>query len=158
MKKFLSLLLVFVLSCSILTGCSDPVYDDFENFLNVEMVGVNANYDKITEEASKWAEYEDIEMLVSSIEDTLIPLVDESLAKLEGIEPETDEVKELKEKYVKVMDAYKEGFEKVLTGINENSEEQIEEGNEKINEGIELLDEYNAGLDALAEEVGAEIE
>lgn len=33
-----------VMAFTLLTGCSDPVYDDLENFLNVEMVEVNAEY------------------------------------------------------------------------------------------------------------------
>ena len=37
MKKIFALLLMVVMSFTLLTGCSDPVYDDLENFLNVEM-------------------------------------------------------------------------------------------------------------------------
>ena len=49
MKKILALLLMVVMSFALLTGCgSDPVYDDLENFLNVEMKEVTENYTKST--------------------------------------------------------------------------------------------------------------
>ena len=44
MKKIFSLLLMAVMAFTLLTGCSDPVYDDLENFLNVEMKEVTENY------------------------------------------------------------------------------------------------------------------
>ena len=48
MKKILALLLMVVMSFALLTGCgSDPVYDDLENFLNVEMVEINADYENL---------------------------------------------------------------------------------------------------------------
>jgi len=158
MKKTLAVLLMVVMSLALMTGCSDPVYDDFENYLNIQMVDVNDNYVKITEEAANWENYEEDAEFVSSINDIMLPLVDDSLAKLDKINPQTDEVKDLKVKYVKVMDAYKAGFEEVAEGFASEDADMIEAGNEKINEAIEFLDEYNAALEALAEQVGAEIE
>lgn len=158
MKKIVSLLLMAVMGLTLLTGCGNPVYDEFENFINVEMVEVSANYEKITAEAGKWAEYEEDAQLIASINDIMLPLVNDSLDKLEKINPETEEVKEIKAKYVKVMDAYKEGFTLILASLQEQDAEKMNAGDAKINEGITLLNEYNDALKALAEEVGAEIE
>ena len=158
MKKILALLLMAVMSFTLLTGCSNPVYDDFENFLNVEMTEVNANYEKIKAEAGSWEGLEDDAALETSLKDGLLPIVDDSLEKLEKITPETEEVKNLKDKYIKVMEAYKEGFSEILTGVQEQDEDKMTAGSEKIDKGIELLEEYNAALEALAEEVGAKIE
>lgn len=158
MKKIVSLLLMAVMALTLLTGCGNPVYDEFENFINVEMVEVSANYEKITAEAGKWAEYEEDAQLMASINDIMLPLVNDSLDKLEKINPETEEVKEIKAKYVKVMDAYKEGFTFILASLQEQDAEKMNAGDAKINEGITLLNEYNDALNALAEEVGAEIE
>ena len=94
----------------------------------------------------------------ASITNVMLPLVDDSLEKLEKIEPATEEVKELKAKYVKVMDAYKEGFTLTLEGAQQMDVDKVNAGNEKISEGITLLDEYNAALEALAEEKGMEIQ
>ncbi|MBQ3037740.1 MAG: hypothetical protein IJD30_01035 [Clostridia bacterium] len=158
MKKILSLIITLVMGLTFLTGCSDPVYDEFENFLNVQMVDVNANYEKIKAEAATWAEFEDPALFVTSIDNTLLPVINDSLEKLSAINTETEEVKDLKAKYVKVMDAYKAGFETVRAAVEANDVDQMNAGNEKINEGISLLEEYNAALEALAEQVGATIE
>ena len=158
MKKIVSLLLIAVMSVAILTGCGNALYDDFENFLNVSMDEVNANYEKITAEAAKWETFETENEIVESINNVLIPLVDDSLEKLGTIAPETEEVKALKDKYVSVMEAYKEGFVNFAKGIAIQDEEIMNAGNEKINEGIELLNEYNTGLEDLAAQVGAEIQ
>ncbi len=158
MKRFLALVLALVMGLAMLTGCSDPVYDDFEKYLNEDMVDVNANYEKIKAEAATWADVEDTDELIKSVNDTLLPLVNDSLTKLDAINPATEEVKALKEKYVAVMNAYKEGFEIILDAIEANDVEMMEDGNAKLTEGIELLDEYNKAMEALAAEVGAEIE
>jgi len=158
MKKILALLLTLIMAATVLTGCSDPLYDDFENYLNVEMVDVNANYVKITEEAATWSDLDDVNMLAASVNDTLLPLVNDSLEKVNAIQPATDEVKDLKAKYIKVMDAYKAGFELIAAAVAEDSVDKMNEGNEKITEGITFLNEYNAALEALADQVGAEIE
>lgn len=158
MKKLLSILLMVVLATAVLTGCSDPVYDDLSNFLNVQMVEVNADYENIKAEITVWETLEDDAALAKSLNEVLIPIVDSSLAKLEAINPETEEVKEIKAKYVKVMDAYKEGFMTLAEGCVTQDDATINAGTEKIGEAVELLDEYNLALEALATEVGAEIE
>lgn len=141
-----------------LTGCTNAVYDDFQNFLNVEMVEVNANYDKLLEELAVWDTLEYDAEIAEFIKASLIPLVDDSLAKLTKINPETVEVQEIKAKYVKVMEAYKAAFEDMYTAFSTGDEAVLEEGNAHLDEGMVLLDEYNAALEALAAEVGAEIQ
>ena len=158
MKKFTALLIAAVMMLTSLTGCSNAVYDDFQNFLNVEMVEVNANYDKLLEELAVWDTLEYDAEIAEFIKASLIPLVDDSLAKLTKINPETDEVKEIKAKYVKAMEAYKAAFEDMYTAFSTGDEAVLEEGNAHLDEGMVLLDEYNAALEALAAEVGAEIQ
>ena len=158
MKKLLALLLTIVMSVTLFAGCSDPVYDDFSNYLNVEMTEVNADYAKITAEVGTWEAMEDDNAIAKSLSEVLIPLVDGSLSKLQNVNPQTDEVKAIKAKYVEVMEAYKTGFEALLEGCETQDEATINAANEALNEGITLLDEYNAALEALAAEVGGEIE
>ena len=158
MKKFTALLIAAVMMLTSLTGCSNAVYDDFQNFLNVEMVEVNANYDKLLEELAVWDTLEYDAEIAEFIKASLIPLVDDSLAKLTKINPETVEVQEIKAKYVKVMEAYKAAFDDMYTAFSTGDEAVLEEGNAHLDEGMVLLDEYNAALEALAAEVGAEIQ
>lgn len=158
MKKFTALLIATVMMLASLTGCTNAVYDDFQNFLNVEMVEVNANYDKLLEELTVWDTLEYDAEIAEFIKASLIPLVDDSLAKLTKINPETVEVQEIKAKYVKVMEAYKAAFDDMYTAFSTGDEAVLEEGNAHLDEGMVLLDEYNAALEALAAEVGAEIQ
>ena len=158
MKKLLAVLLVALMSFTLLAGCSNPLYDDLENFLNVEMKEVNADYEKIKAEVATWENLKDDAALAKSLNEVLLPLVNGSLTKLEAVNPATEEVKELKAKYAKVMDAYKIGFEALAKGCDTQDQATIAAGNESLNQGIAFLDEYNAALEALAKEVGAEIE
>lgn len=135
-----------------------PVADDFEKFLNTDMVDVNANYDKIKEESAKWGDLETNEEIKDSINNGIMPNIDDSLDKLSKIKPETDEVKAIKEKYVKVMEAYKEGYTKMLEACDTNDEQTVTEATEKIDEGIKLLDDYNNALESLAKEKDMKIE
>ena len=60
MKKIFALLLMMVMSFTLLAGCgTDPVYEDLSNYLNVEMVEVNAEYEKLTAEVGTWETLED---------------------------------------------------------------------------------------------------
>ena len=158
MKKIFSLLLMAVMTFTLLTGCSDPVYDDLENFLNVEMVDVNADYEKLTSEVGTWETLEDDAAIKKSIDNTLLPLVNDSIEKLKDINPETEEVKDIKDKYVKMMETYKTGFETLSEGCETQDEATINAGSQKLEEAVELLDEYNKELEELAKEHGSEVE
>ncbi|MBQ2967774.1 MAG: hypothetical protein IJE10_06620, partial [Clostridia bacterium] len=156
--KIFALLLMVVMSFTLLTGCSDPVYDDLENFLNVEMKEVTENYTKITTEVGTWETLEDDAAIKKSIDDTLLPLVEASLTALKDINPETEEVKAIKDKYVKVMDTYKVAFETLAEGCETQDEATISTATEKLEEAVSLLDEYNKALEELAKEHGSEVE
>ena len=159
MKKIFALLLMVIMSVTLLAGCgTDPVYEDLSNFLNVEMVEVNAEYEKLTAEVGTWETLEDDNAIKKSIDDTLLPLVNGSLEKLKDINPETEEVKAIKDKYVKMMDAYKASFEILAEGCETQDEATINAGNEKLEEALELLDDYNKALEELAKEHGSEVE
>ncbi len=159
MKKIFALLLMVIMSVTLLAGCgTDPVYEDLSNFLNVEMVEVNAEYEKLTAEVGTWETLEDDIAIKKSIDDTLLPLVNGSLEKLKDINPETEEVKAIKDKYVKVMETYKTGFETLSEGCETQDEATINAGSQKLEEAVELLDEYNKALEELAKEHGSEVE
>ncbi len=158
MKKLGTLVLTLMMGFSLLTGCgSDPVADELEKFVNTDMKEVNANYKEMTDEVANWASYEDDAAFVTSLEDVLIPNVEESLDILSKAEVTTDEVKSLKDKYTKSLDKYKEGFELMLSAANNGDADLLTEGMAVTEEALALLDEYNAAMEALAEEKGMKV-
>lgn len=159
LKKIMAGMLLGIMVVGMLTGCGgDPVADDFEKFLNTDMVDVNANYEKLKEESAKWGDLETNEEIKDSINNVVMPNLDDTLDKLSKIKPETDEVKDIKAKYVKVIETYKEGYAKMLEACDTNDEQTVTEATEKIDEGINLLDEYNNALESLAKEKDMKIE
>lgn len=148
MKKVAVVILAFVMVISLVSGCCNPIVSEYEEFVNVYMVDINENYEKIVKEASS-LEGGDETLWITTLEDVLIPLCDETLVKINEIKFETQEVNSLKDKFYKVISFYKEGFEILVDGIENVSEEKIEKGRIKIEEGIEILGEYNERLEAI---------
>lgn len=158
MKKLLTCVLALVMSLTFLTGCGgDPVLDEFENFLNVEMVTPNENYSKLTAEVGTWENYTTNDEFITSIKDNLLPNINDSLEMVKAIELETDEVKAIRDKYVAVLEAYKTGFEGMLTAFENDDTAAYDAAEVKIDEALELLNEYNKALEDLAAEYGMEV-
>lgn len=158
MKKITAVLLTLVMALCVFTACGDPVADEFEKFLNTDMVDVNANYEKLKTEMGKWSDFNTYDEIKTSINDVLLPLINDSIEKVNAISAETEEVKALKTKYIAVMDKYKEAYETMVVGCDTDDDSKFDEANNQIDEGIKLLDEYNKALEDLATEKGMEIE
>lgn len=158
LKKIIAAVLLTVMAMSILTSCGDTVASEFEKFLNTDMVDINANYEKLKEEMTNWNNFETVDEIANSINTVILPNINESMEKLAAIELETDEVKEIKAKYEKVLSTYKEGYEIMLDYCATNDEAKADEANQKIDEGVNYLNEYNAALETLAKEKDMQIE
>ena len=158
MKKIITLSLALVMVLALFTGCSNPVADELTKFLNTDMVEVNANYEKIKESVAKWENIESDEDFAKNIEQEILPVCEDSLTKVNAIVVETEEVIDVKAKYTKMMETYKEGFEMMLAAAKTGDEAKLNEANDKLSAALGLLDEYNAALESIAAEIGAEIE
>ena len=159
MKKLLALLLMVVMSVTLFAGCgTDPVQADLENFLNVEMTEINANHNAIGKHDAVMRTLEDDEALGEYIESNILPLVYDSIEKLEKVNPETDEVLVLKEVYSAMMEAYKGGYEALCDGCVTQNDEVIASAVELLNTAAETLEIYNDEVEALATEYDLEVE
>jgi len=153
MKKFMTGILAIIMVLSMLTGCgSDQVADEFEKFLNTDMVEINENYEKLKAESAKWENLETNKEIMDSINNTILPNINDSLEKLSKIELQTEEVKAIKDKYEKMLLTYKEGYEKLLEACTTNDDAAFSAASAKIEEGVNILDQYNSALEALAKE------
>jgi hypothetical protein len=159
MKKTMILLLAMVMAIGVLTGCgTDPVAVELEKFLNTDMVEINAKYEDLKKEVAKWDSLEDDAALVASNKGTVLPNIDACLELLSKIELQTEDVKEIKAKYQKVLEVYKEGYQSMQSAAEAGDAAAVEAAGAKIDEGIKLLDEYNKALEALAKEKDMKVE
>lgn len=158
MKKLLTALLTLVMIIGMLAGCgSDPVAEELEKFVNTDMVEVNKKYEDLKTEMAKWQSLEDDAALVASLKDVVLPNIDQSLDLLSKINVQTEEVKQIKDKYKKVLDTYKEGFQGMISAAESGDDASIDKASEKINEAVKLVDEYNQALEELAKEKNLEV-
>ena len=148
MKRISIVILGFVMVVSSLVACSNPVVSEYEKFVNIYMVEINENYEKIIKEASVLSGGEET-VWISTLENVLIPLCDETLVKINEIQLKTDEVNSLKDKFYNVISLYKEGFELLLDGVKNASEEKLKQGNAKLTEGVKMLEKYNERLEVI---------
>jgi ElaB/YqjD/DUF883 family membrane-anchored ribosome-binding protein len=135
-----------------------PVAEELEKFLNTDMVGINAKYEDLKAEVGKWDNLEDDAALVVSINDVILPNLDSSLELLSKIQLQTEEVKEIKDKYQKVLEAYKEGYQSMQSAAEKGDTAAVEAADAKIEEGVKLLDEYNKSVEDLAAEKDMTVE
>jgi len=150
MKKTIAAILAILLVFG-LTGCgSDSVAIELEKFINNNMTEVNQKYKNLKAEMSRWDDIEESEELIDSIINMVLPNLNESIDLLSKITLQTEEVKEIKDKYNIVLEAYKEGYQIMLTALENDEEGEIEKAEEKINEGVKYLDDYNKSLEELA--------
>ncbi len=158
MKKIITLILALVMSLSVLTGCGSSVADELTKFINEDMAVVNQNYLDITEEAGLWETFEDETLVLDSINNTMLPKVEENLNLLSKITLETDEVKALRSKFVEVMNAYKEGFVTMADALETGDDAKMQEGAAIIDNGIAIFNEYGEDLNDLVEANGLAFE
>ena len=157
MKKLLTCLFALVMSLSVLTGCGDAVADEFETFLNTEMVAVNAKYTDLTAELAKWNSFETDAEMIDSLKNVIIPNIEEQLAMLDAIKLTTDEVKEIKAKYNTMLEKYNEGYSAMLTALEAADVTALENSLTLVEDGLTALEEYNKALEDLAAEKGMTI-
>lgn len=157
MKKLLTLTLTAIMALTVLTGCgSDPLEDDFVKFFNTDMVPISEKAGEIQTATEEWSALGDENAMIEYANNTLIPLVDEALDLMEDINPETDEVKSLKNTFQTGLSAYKEAFEMAVSDLQTGG--TMEEPMAKMEEATAQFNEFDVESDALADELGLELE
>lgn len=158
MKKLL--LFPFVMVMFLLSGClGDPVQDDLLNYLNEEIDDVADleaealdAYDSVT-----GANYVDDYLLYDTLSYTVIPVYQEFVSELEAIDVETDELREIHETYIEGANTQYNAFVKIMTAIEEQDPNKIEEANLMLDDARKLLRDFNNDIENLAEEHNVEI-
>lgn len=159
MKKLLTAMTALAMTLGILAGCGgNPVLDDLNNFVSVEMTAPMAKMEEMIAETDKWSDPDfTIEDAQQGLE-KIIPICDEALQLAEGITTSTDEVAALKNGFVDSLKKYKEGYTLMLDGLKGEDDAKFQEGLAISEEGTAALNQFNADMKALASENGLEIE
>ncbi len=140
------------------TEISDvSVADDLENYMNVEMAEINESFNTISDEISAW-DTDDVEGIIANISDVLLPIIEDSLDKIEEVSPATEEVQNLKDMYEDVLLAYGDGFASIIEAYENDDEAAMDEALAKTSDALDLVGEYNAALEELAEANGMTVE
>ena len=158
MKKLLSCLFVLVMSLSVLTGCGDAVADEFEEFLNTNMTTVNEKYEDLKTELANWSNFETDAEMIDSLSNIILPNINEEIAMVNAIEVATEEVQSIKEKFLAMLDKYKEGYSAMLSALETTDITALENALTVVEEGLVSLEEYNKALEELAAEKELTIE
>jgi hypothetical protein len=154
LMKF-KILVVFGLMISLLAGCgSNPVEEDLLTYMNESLPSLSeqeleavALYDSVS-----GPNYTDDETMYYTILDEVIPKYRVFIDNLENVEIETEELTKIHEIYIEAVNIQNSGFLTILTAIEEQDSEKINEANAKLTEARTMIRDYQNKLDALAEE------
>ncbi|PUB11706.1 hypothetical protein [Paenisporosarcina sp. OV554] len=154
-------LVVFGLLISLLAGCgSNPIEEDLLTYMNESLPSLSeqefeavALYDSVS-----GPNYTDDETMYYTILYEVIPKYRVFIDNLEKIEIETEELTKIHEIYIEAVNIQNSGFLTILTAIEEQDSEKINEANAKLTEARTMIRDYQNKLDALAEENDVKIE
>lgn len=104
----------------------------------------------------KWQDFKVDAELSKNIYVEVLPLVENSLVKLEEMTPKTEKVTKLKDDYYNVMLTYKAAFIYFMEGIDYAESTRVDEGIAKIYEAAKLDSEYRESLQELSETLNIE--
>ena len=88
----------------------------------------------------------------SHIEEVVIPMYSDFLEQLEEINPETGEVQEVHEQYIKAVNTQNNAFIKILAALEEQDYDMVAEVNEMLAEGRTGIRGFKKDLGKLAKE------
>lgn len=154
-------LVVFLLLMSTLVGCgSNPVQDDLITYINDSLPSLAEQELEAIElyESVSGPNYIDDETMYYTIFDEVIPKYGDFIDDLEKIEVKTDELNEIHELYIEAANLQNSAFLTIITALEEQNSEKINEANGKLTDARKMIRDYQKKLSTLAEENDVEIE
>jgi hypothetical protein len=127
----------------------DSVQKDLLNYVNIELPVASSLEDaaiKVYENVTG-DNYKNDKEVYSTIKYIVLPCYEQFIERLEAIRPETDELKEVHELYIKAAKAQHNAFMLAELAISNGSDEMINRANEKIEEAKNDLKIFRESLD-----------
>ncbi len=138
---------------------SDPVQDDLITYINDDIPAVFeleakaiGSYDRVT-----GVNYTDDFVLYDALNNEIIPTYNEFIKELEAIEMETDELRNIHEGYIKGANIQYNAFVKMVTALEEQDRQLIEEANSMLDQARKHMRDYQADIKKLAKEHDVEL-
>ncbi|MDD3184854.1 MAG: hypothetical protein PHD70_10250 [Anaerostipes sp.] len=153
MKKLIPIILMLVMACTMVTGCSsaeDETATAIEDFTTKDMKSATSNYAKFAKAYGKLNDYETVEDITKYCDKTLIPILDTIIDEVDGIDVEDKEVKSLKSKFLDSVKLYKQGLTEYSSAIEEQKDEGVTKANNTLTKANESLTAYNDSVTELS--------
>ncbi|WP_152399042.1 hypothetical protein [Paenibacillus cellulositrophicus] len=161
MKKLIFLISAILLFGA-LTGCSktDPVTEELLSYINEQMSPLGKEEHELvsTYESITGANYTDDETSYNILIDEVIPGYNQFIKKVEGINIESKELREVHNIYIDALNLQNSAFTTIASAIEQQDMMTVTEANEKLSEARKMMREYQAGLKELAEKYNVKLE
>ncbi len=160
-QRRMAYLVTISLAMLFLVGCvQDPVQEDLLNYLNNEIAPLAEtetqiidSYDSVVGE-----NYTSDEELYRVLSEDVMPKYRDFSAKLEEIQPQTQEVREVHELYITAVNKQYNAIVQMIAALENQDMNLIVEANEKLSEGRSDIRSFNNSLETLAAEHDVEIQ
>ena len=133
------------------------VKSDVIEFVNEELPAVKADHDSaIATYNAYFAEgnEQDLNAYKASLQESAIPTMENCIAAINGIEVETEEVRELKNVYLQSIQKEYEAMKMVVSAIDGQNADYLTQADSLISEAATLMGDYQTKLQTIAGEQG----
>lgn len=162
MKRRLICIVMVIAVSLLLLGCEqqDPVQDDLMNYLNNDLpplaeteTEIANSYDSVV-----GVNYTSDEETYRVLTEDVMPKYRDFALKLEEIQPQTQEVREIHDLYIAAVNKQYNAIVQMIAALEHQDTNLVVEANEKLDEGRAGIRDYRNKLHALAAEHHVEIQ
>lgn len=132
----------------------DPIKKDIKLFVEEYNASILNCYDVIQTEAQKITSYTLVSEFEYSVEQVMIPEIDDTISKVQAIPLQTAEVMVMRNKYVDLMKNEKNCYQKLVYAVKLRDQGRIDEVYNLINDIETLRVQYDQEFTELAKEHG----
>ncbi|MED1467616.1 hypothetical protein [Bacillus salipaludis] len=153
MNKKSIIILFFLMIGTLLTACgNDPVKGDLQNYVNKQTKPLAKKEKEVINlyESVTGANYTNDKTTYNTMVQEVIPKYRDYIAEVESIRPKTKEVRDIHEIYLKAVNLQNSAFIMIVSAIEEQDLNKINEANNKLTEARKLMREYQNALKELA--------
>ncbi|MEW6668924.1 MAG: hypothetical protein AB1512_27255 [Thermodesulfobacteriota bacterium] len=152
---------VFLILALAWTGCArDPVARDLAEYVNRGVLGI-AELERVSLEkyaAVTGTNYTTDKRFYDALRDDVVPLYKRFLDGLRRLRPETEEVRQLHNVYIRAAVSLYEGFREMMVGLEQQDVNIVRAANRKIEKGRAENERWRKELTALTGKHGLKFE